>query len=301
MVDDLDQLVRWGDEDDPILEGRRLLDDPDRQGGPSGEDLAEMARPSRIEVLGDDDRRRESPRADWPPRATGPRCPPADDPITTSWESVVSCFTTMPHSSHPSRAQNVRSNVLHVPRTVPCFHPQQGGCARVSSVVTSGGVWDLLLPSAGWSDFWGNRRSRSGRFPPPTVDECSGPRRSFVTLARRPPGGGLRALPLAPRRDRRNSPDPSSNEGGISSSRASRPARHPVRADQVGRPSAFPSGIRPLSGMQAPRRGEQPDGEGLHFARGEPWRPARRTLAPVAPGATICRPVVTMPRQIPAW
>ena len=31
--------------------------------------------------------------------------PPADDPITTSWDSVVSCFATMPHSSRRFAAE----------------------------------------------------------------------------------------------------------------------------------------------------------------------------------------------------
>jgi hypothetical protein len=44
----------------------------------------------------------------------------------------------------------------------------------------------------------------------------------------------------------------------IPSSRTARPTRHPVRADQVGRPSALPSrGRRCPPGVQAPRRGEQ--------------------------------------------
>ena len=56
---DLDEPVGWDDEDDPVLEGRGLLDDLDRQRGVARQDLAEMARPAGVQVLGDDDRGRE--------------------------------------------------------------------------------------------------------------------------------------------------------------------------------------------------------------------------------------------------
>ena len=59
MVDDLHEPVARDDEDDAVLEPLAVLGRPDGEGRVAVEDLAEMARPPRIEVLGDDDRRPE--------------------------------------------------------------------------------------------------------------------------------------------------------------------------------------------------------------------------------------------------
>ena len=58
-VDDLDEAVGWDDEDDPVLERGGVLDDLDGQGGVTGQDLAQMTRSARVQVLGDDHRRRK--------------------------------------------------------------------------------------------------------------------------------------------------------------------------------------------------------------------------------------------------
>ena len=58
-LDDLDEPVRGDDEDHAVLERRRHLDDLDGHRGVAGEDLVEVTRPTRIEVLRDDDRSRE--------------------------------------------------------------------------------------------------------------------------------------------------------------------------------------------------------------------------------------------------
>ena len=56
-IDDLDEPVRWNDVDHAVFERRALVDHLDGQRRVSREDLAEMARPPRIEVLRDEDRR----------------------------------------------------------------------------------------------------------------------------------------------------------------------------------------------------------------------------------------------------
>jgi hypothetical protein len=103
-----------------------------------------------------------------------------------------------------------------------------------------------------------------GQIPAFDVDECSGPRRVVRPQARRPPGGGLRAIPYPTIRARESA---DSERSGISSSRAIRRARHPVAADQVGRPSAFPSGDPAPIGYASPSPRGQPDGEGLQSVR----------------------------------
>ncbi len=58
-VEDLDVSIGRDDEDHAGLEGRLILDRADGQFPPAAEDLAEMAHPRRVDVLGDDDRRGE--------------------------------------------------------------------------------------------------------------------------------------------------------------------------------------------------------------------------------------------------
>lgn len=176
----------------------------------------------------------------------------------------------MPHSSHGSHSENgpLAAVALLAMRAVFPSSALQAHSRIVER--DERGCVGSPPPLSRLGDFWGNRCSRSGRFPPSTVDEWTGPRRIVrrhgPEAARgRLPGYSLTGSVRDPPRQATTEQRPAKRV--FSSSRAEQPSRHPVPADQMGRPSAFPSGIRPSSGMQAPRRGEQPDGEGLHLVR----------------------------------
>ena len=55
----LDESVGRNDEYHAVLQRLTLLDHSHRQRGVAGEDLVQMARPARIQMLSDDDRRRK--------------------------------------------------------------------------------------------------------------------------------------------------------------------------------------------------------------------------------------------------
>jgi hypothetical protein len=194
-------------------------------------------------------------------------------------------------------------------RSLASFHPRLARRGPVSSNATSVGARDLLLPSAGCSDFWGNRGSRSGRFPLTNVDDRPGPRRvrfvpspeaargqspDFRVLPRDHRDGVRPVCPPRPRNDRQQS----SNPYVIPSSRAG-PGRCILTeqtkwVDRV--PSPRGSGphrvCRPLAaGNNQMARGFTLSG----IVRSRSPRPSPLPGPPsvVFCGGTICRPVTT--------
>ena len=216
--------------------------------------------------------------------------PPAEEPMTTSCGSVACCCPTMPHSRRSFGRSTTRSargpDGRAVAAHIAGFHPRVRSPARPIFTVTNAGVRDLLLPSAGCSDFWGNRRGWSGKFPLAFVDERPGPRRvRFVPspeAARGQPPGLFVARPMpdttcaAAREDARRS-DPAKSV--IPSSRP----LSLISAFSAGRPSGstecLPLGDPAPIGFASPSPRGTPDGEGLPLARRH-----RRCLPRVAAG-----------------
>ena len=120
--------------------------------------------------------------------------PPADDPITTSWDSVVSCFTTMPHSSHRSRVETPIEPVAGFASGAE--FPSSAGRSPMRIVTgDERGCAGTPPPLSRLERLLGKPPQPVGQIPAFDVDECSGPRRVVRPQARRPPGGGLRAFP----------------------------------------------------------------------------------------------------------